>query len=88
MKQLPAHSRPSRTEPDTAKGRAAADVLPLKQLTIYTDGASRGNPGEAGAGIVIDHFTETGRTAEEIAQEIAKTGKPVEAINLRRPPSQ
>ena len=29
------------------------DFLPVKELTIYTDGASRGNPGEAGAGAII-----------------------------------
>ena len=29
------------------------DMLPFKQLHIYTDGASRGNPGDAGAGAVI-----------------------------------
>ena len=29
------------------------EILPFKQLSIYTDGASRGNPGEAGAGVII-----------------------------------
>ena len=41
------------------------------------------NP-NAGAVIVADHFKEQGCTADDIANEIAKTGKPVEVINIRR----
>ncbi len=41
------------------------------------------NP-NAGAVIVIDHFKEEGCTADEIAHEVAKTGKPVEVVNIRR----
>ncbi len=37
----------------------------------------------AGAVIVIDHHREEGCTADEIAHEIAKSGKRVEAINIR-----
>jgi len=41
------------------------------------------NP-NAGAVIVVDHFKEQGCTADEIAHEIASTGKPVEVVNIRR----
>lgn len=41
------------------------------------------NP-NAGAVIVVDHFKEQGCTADEIAHEVAKTGKPVEVVNIRR----
>ena len=41
------------------------------------------NP-NAGAVIVVDHFKEQGCTADEIADEVAKTGKPVEVVNIRR----
>ena len=53
----------------------------LKQTfdTLVGHGA---NP-NAGAVIVVDHFKEQGCTAEEIAHEISKTGKPVEAVNIR-----
>ena len=37
----------------------------------------------AGAVLVIDHHREEGCTAEEIAHEIAKSGKRVEAVNIR-----
>jgi len=41
------------------------------------------NP-NAGAVIVVDHFKEQGCTADEIAHEIARSGKPVEVVNIRR----
>jgi altronate dehydratase large subunit len=41
------------------------------------------NP-NAGAVIVVDHFKELGCTADDIAREIAKCGKPVEVVNIRR----
>ena len=41
------------------------------------------NP-NAGAVIVADHFKEAGCEADAIANEIAKTGKPVEVVNIRR----
>lgn len=41
------------------------------------------NP-NAGAVIVVDHFKEQGCTADEIAHEVAKSGKPVEVVNIRR----
>jgi len=47
------------------------DILPLKQLYIYTDGASRGNPGEAGAGIII--FNENGKIIKKIKKYLGNT---------------
>lgn len=44
---------------------------------------AHGQNANAGAVIVIDHHREEGCTSEEIAHEIAKTGKRVEAINIR-----
>jgi len=41
------------------------------------------NP-NAGAVIVVDHFKEQGCTADDIAQQIAASGKPVEVVNIRR----
>jgi altronate dehydratase large subunit len=41
------------------------------------------NP-NAGAVIVVDHFKEQGCTADDIAHEVAKSGKPVEVVNIRR----
>ena len=41
------------------------------------------NP-NAGAVIVVDHFKEAGCTADEIAHRIARSGKPVEVVNVRR----
>ena len=41
------------------------------------------NP-NAAAVIVVDHFKEQGCTADEIAHEVAKSGKPVEVVNIRR----
>lgn len=40
------------------------------------------NP-NAGAVVVVDHFKEAGCEADAIAHEIAKTGKPVEVVNIR-----
>jgi ribonuclease HI len=46
---------------DTGKGR---------EITIYTDGASRNNPGEAGAGVYI---LEAGRPVGKIARYLGRT---------------
>ncbi len=40
------------------------------ELTIYTDGASRNNPGEAGAGVVVK---KTGEQIEGIARYLGTT---------------
>lgn len=37
---------------------------PTKQLAIYTDGASRGNPGESGAGVII--YNERGELVKKV----------------------
>lgn len=37
----------------------------MKKITIYTDGASRGNPGPAGAGVVFEN--EKGQSFKEYA---------------------
>lgn len=64
---------------------------PLGRCQIATDLAltrrtleGHGRNPNAGAVIVVDHFKEEGCTADEIAHEIAKTGKPAEVINIRR----
>jgi len=51
----------------TSKGEPAPSVSPaapgLAEISIHADGASRGNPGEAGAGVVI--ADERGHTLKE-----------------------
>ncbi len=47
------------------------DFLPVKELTIYTDGASRGNPGEAGAGAVI--YGEEGTVIKKVKKYLGTT---------------
>ena len=47
------------------------DILSSKQLYIYTDGASRGNPGEAGAGIVI--YNEDGKIIKKTKKYLGNT---------------
>jgi len=43
----------------------------MKNLAIYVDGASRGNPGPAGVGIVI--YDHKGKVIKEIKKYIGKT---------------
>ncbi len=43
----------------------------MKRLTIYSDGASKGNPGDAGVGVVIS--SPDGEIVREIAEYIGKT---------------
>jgi ribonuclease HI len=92
MKQLPGLSRPSRTESAHKQQGAAAEVLSLKGLTIYTDGASRGNPGEAGAGVIIyNHRGEMvkkikvylGTTTNNVAEYMALIIALKEAVRLK-----
>ena len=47
------------------------DSVPLKQLSIYTDGASRGNPGEAGAGVII--YDEHGELVKKVKRYLGTT---------------
>jgi altronate dehydratase large subunit len=66
-------------------------VHPLGRCQIAPDLAQtrrtlegHGKNPNAGAVIVADHFKEEGCTADEIAHEISKTGKPVEVVNIRQ----
>ncbi|MBB6453676.1 altronate dehydratase large subunit [Salirhabdus euzebyi] len=58
-------------------------VRPDLRNTFNTLVATGKNP-NVGAVVVIDHFREEGCTADEIAHEIRKTGKPVEVVNIRK----
>lgn len=42
-----------------------------RQVTIYTDGAARGNPGPAGLGVVV--LDERGKILSELARYIGET---------------
>lgn len=57
-------------------------VMPDLRLTRQTLAGTGANPNCA-AVIVVDHHRETGCTAEDIAHDISKTGKRVEAVNIR-----
>ena len=46
-------------------------LLPTETLIIHTDGASRGNPGKAGIGILIRN--KDGQEVEEISEYIGET---------------
>ena len=66
-------------------------VHPLGRCQIAPDLAQtfrtlvgHGRNPNAGAVIVVDHFKEQGCTADEIAHQVAQTGKPVEVVNIRR----
>jgi altronate dehydratase large subunit len=66
-------------------------VHPLGRCQIAPDLAQtfrtlvgHGRNPNAGAVIVVDHFREQGCTADEIAHEVAQSGKPVEVVNIRR----
>jgi len=66
-------------------------VHPLGRCQIAPDLArtfrtlvGHGRNPNAGAVIVIDHFKEQGCTADDIAHQIAESGKPVEVVNIRR----
>ena len=66
-------------------------VHPLGRCQIAPDLAQtfrtlvgHGLNANAGAVIVVDHYKEQGCTADDIANEIAKSGKPVEVVNIRR----
>jgi altronate dehydratase large subunit len=66
-------------------------VHPLGRCQIAPDLAQtfrtlvgHGKNPNAGAVIVVDHFKEQGCTADDIAHEVAQSGKPVEVVNIRR----
>ncbi len=52
------------------------------RFTFNTLVGTAKNPNVGGV-VVLDHFREEGCTAEEIVEKVAKTGKPVEMVNLR-----
>jgi len=52
------------------------------RLTFNTLVGTAKNPNIGGV-LVLDHFREEGNTAEEIVEEIAKTKKPVDMVNIR-----
>jgi len=58
-------------------------IAPDLAQTFHTLVGHGKNP-NAGAVVVIDHFKEQDCTADDIAQQIALTGKPVEVVNIRR----
>ena len=66
-------------------------VHPLGRCQIAPDLAQtfrtlvgHGRNPNAGAVIVVDHFKEQGCTADEIAHQVAQSGKPVAVVNIRR----
>lgn len=59
-----------------------AQVKPDLRVTFKTLVGHGCHP-NAGAVLIVDHFQEQGCSAEEIAHEISKTGKPVEVVNIR-----
>lgn len=52
------------------------------RFTFNTLVGTAKNPNVGGV-LILDHFREEGNTAEEIAEEVSKTGKPVEVVNIR-----
>lgn len=59
-----------------------AQVKPDLHTTFRTLVGHGRNP-NAGAVLVVDHFKEEGCSAEEIAHQLAGTGKQVEVVNIR-----
>jgi len=53
----------------------------LRMTRRFLSGTAR-NPNVAGV-VVVDHFREEGMTADDIANDIADTGKPVAVVNIR-----
>jgi altronate dehydratase large subunit len=53
----------------------------LRMTRRFLSGTGK-NP-NVGAVIVVDHFREEGATAEDIANDISVTGKPVAVVNIR-----
>ena len=57
-------------------------VKPDLRMTRRFLSGTAANP-NVGAVIIVDHFREEGCTAEDIANDIAFTGKPVMTVNIR-----
>ncbi len=53
----------------------------LRMTRRFLSGTAR-NP-NVGAVVIIEHFREEGMTAEDLADDIALTGKPVAVVNMR-----
>ncbi len=58
-------------------------VKPDLRMTRRFLSGTASNPNVGGV-VVVDHFQELGCTAEDIAADIAPTGKPVMTVNIRR----
>ncbi|MCY4145872.1 MAG: UxaA family hydrolase [Chloroflexi bacterium] len=63
-----------------ANGRC--QVAPDLRVTRRFLAGTAMNP-NVGAVVIIDHFKEAGMTAEDLANDIAPTGKPVATVNIR-----
>ncbi len=63
-----------------ANGRC--QVAPDLRVTRRFLAGTAMNP-NVGAVVIIDHFKEEGMTAEDLADDIAPTGKPVATVNIR-----
>jgi len=59
MKHYPEHSNRNFSRVSNRRVIPLQDSVPPKQLSIYTDGGSRGNPGEASAGVIIYNGADT-----------------------------
>jgi ribonuclease HI len=65
----PSRPKPAAREPSTAAPqKPAADDLPPDGIIIYTDGASSGNPGPSGIGVVLEY----GGRSKEISRYIGR----------------
>jgi ribonuclease HI len=56
---------------DLMKREIAPLPVPKKRLTVYIDGASRGNPGPAGIGVIV--YDEKKKIVDEICEYIGRT---------------
>ncbi|MCY3574555.1 MAG: UxaA family hydrolase [Chloroflexi bacterium] len=63
-----------------ANGRC--QVAPDLRVTRRFLAGTAMNP-NVGAVVIIDHFKEEGMTAEDLADDIAPTGKPIATVNIR-----
>ncbi len=62
---------PEAVASDSGAGDVAASRQSYAEVVIYTDGASKGNPGPSGAGGVI--LTPDGETIEEFREHLGRT---------------
>ncbi|OGS44486.1 MAG: hypothetical protein A2539_02015 [Elusimicrobia bacterium RIFOXYD2_FULL_34_15] len=51
----------------------------MKELVLYADGASRGNPGNAGIGVIV--YDKTGKVVKTVSKYIGKTTNNVAEYN-------